>query len=54
LSYPIGGAFIDFLINKEGKAKMMMFLEDQTIENAEQVYPDFKNLVKVFEAMLHR
>lgn len=54
LSYPIGGAFIDFLINKEGKVKMMMFLKDQTIENAEKVYPDFKNLVKVFEAMLHR
>ena len=54
LSYPMGGAFIDFLINKEGKAKMKMFLKDQTIENAEEVYPDFKNLVKVFEAMLHR
>ncbi len=53
LSYPIGGAFIDFLINKEGKAKLMKFLKDQSIENAEEVYPDFKDLVKTFEAMLH-
>ena len=52
LSYPIGGAFIDFLINKEGKAKLMKFLKDQSIENAEEVYPDFKDLVKTFEAML--
>jgi tetratricopeptide (TPR) repeat protein len=52
LSYPIGGAFIDFLINKEGKAKLMKFLKDQTIEHAEEIYPDFKDLVKIFEAML--
>ena len=52
LSYPMGGAFIDFLINKAGRGKIILLLKDQTIENAEKIYPDFKNLVKVFEAML--
>lgn len=54
LSYPIGGAFIDFLYNKEGKTKLMLLLKDQTIENAEKIYPDFENLVRTFEAMIHR
>jgi len=52
LSYPIGGAFIDFLIHKEGKEKFLLLLRDQTIENAEKIYPNFKNLINVFEAML--
>lgn len=52
LSYPIGAAFIDFLIRKEGKMKIKELLKDQTIENAKVIYPDFMELVKVFEAML--
>lgn len=52
LSYPIGAAFIDFLIRKEGKAKIKALLKDQTIENAKVIYPDFMDLVKVFDAML--
>ena len=52
LSYPIGAAFIDFLIRKEGKAKIKALLKDQTIENAKMIYPDLIELVKVFEAML--
>jgi len=52
LSYPIGAAFIDFLIRKEGKAKIKELLKDQTIENAKVIYPDFMDLVKVFDAML--
>ena len=52
LSYPIGAAFIDFLIRKEGKDKMKKLLKDQTLENAKVIYPDFMELVQVFEAML--
>ncbi|MRT93117.1 hypothetical protein [Ancylomarina sp. 16SWW S1-10-2] len=52
LSYPIGAAFIEFLIRKEGKAKIKALLKDQTIENAKIIYPDLMELVKVFEAML--
>jgi len=54
LSYPMGGAFIDFLMRKGGQAKLKLLLKDQTIENAERVYPNFKDLVKTFEAMLER
>jgi tetratricopeptide (TPR) repeat protein len=54
LSYPMGGAFIDFLIHKGGKDKLKKLLKNQTIENAEKIYPDFKDLVKTFEAMLER
>jgi len=54
LSYPMGGAFIDFLINKEGTAKLKELLKNQTIENAKVIYPDFMDLVKTFEAMLER
>ena len=52
LSYPMGGAFIDFLIHKGGKEKLKKLLKNQTIENAERIYPNFKDLVKTFEAML--
>ncbi len=52
LSYPVGAAFIDFLIRKEGQVKMKKLLKDQTIENAKVIYPDFMELVKVFEAMV--
>ena len=52
LSYPMGGAFIDFLIRKGGKQKMIKLLKNQTVENAEAIYPNFRNMVKTFEAML--
>ena len=52
LSYPIGAAFIEFLIRKEGKVKIKALLKNQTIESAKEIYPDFAELVKVFEAML--
>jgi len=54
LSYPMGGAFIDFLIHKGGTEKLKKLLKNQTIENAEKIYPNFKDLVKTFEAMLER
>ncbi|RUT77957.1 hypothetical protein [Ancylomarina longa] len=54
LSYPVGGALIEFLINKGGKAKLQKFLEEQTIENAEAIYPNFDQWMKTFEAMLMR
>ena len=52
LSYPVGAAFIEFLLNKGGKKKLKEFLKNQTIENGEKVYPDFLEWVNVFEAML--
>ncbi len=54
LSYPVGAAFIEFLLNKGGKKKLKEFLKNQTIENGEKVYPDFLKWVKVFEGMLLR
>lgn len=54
LSYPVGAAFIEFLLNKKGKTKLKEFLKIQTIKNGEEVYPDFEQLVKTFEAMLMR
>ena len=52
LSYPVGAAFIEFLINKGGKKKLKAFLKIQTIKHAKEVYPDFQNWVNSFEAML--
>ncbi|NOU59401.1 hypothetical protein [Marinifilum caeruleilacunae] len=54
LSYPVGAAFIEFLLNKEGKSKLKQFLKVQTIKNGQEVYPDFEQLVKTFESMLMR
>jgi len=54
LSNPVGGALIDFLINKGGKTKLKEFLKDQTIEHAKEIYPDFNQWMKTFEAMLMR
>ncbi|MUP37477.1 tetratricopeptide repeat protein [Labilibaculum euxinus] len=54
LSYPVGAAFIEFLINKGGKQKLKEFLKIQTIKHAVEVYPEFHKWVKTFEAMLMR
>ena len=54
LSYPIGAAFIEFLLNKGGKTKLKKLLENQTIKNGKEVYPNFEQLVKTFESMLMR
>lgn len=54
LSYPIGAAFIEFLLNKEGKSKLKQLLKVQTIKNGEEIYPNFEQLVKTFESMLMR
>lgn len=54
LGYPVGAAFIEFLLNKKGKDKLKEFLEIQTIKNGKEVYQDFHQLVKDFEAMLMR
>ncbi|WP_321318197.1 hypothetical protein [Labilibaculum sp.] len=52
LSYPVGAAFIEFLINKGGKQKLKEFIKIQTIKHAKEVYSDFDQLVNNFEAML--
>jgi tetratricopeptide (TPR) repeat protein len=52
LSYPVGAAFIEFLINKGGRENLKAFLTIQTIKHAKEVYPDFDQLVNNFEAML--
>ncbi|MFA9370595.1 MAG: tetratricopeptide repeat protein [Labilibaculum antarcticum] len=52
LSYPVGAAFIEFLINKGGRENLKDFLTMQTIKHAKEVYPDFQKWVNSFEAML--
>lgn len=52
LSYPVGAAFIEFLINKGGVKKLKEFLKIQSIKHAKIVYPDFQYWVNSFEAML--
>lgn len=52
LSYPVGAAFIELLLNKGGKKKLKEFLKIQTIKHAKEVYPDFHQLVNNFEGML--
>lgn len=54
LSYPVGGALIEFLINTSGKDKLIKLLRKQSIEHAEEVYPDFEKKMKTFNAMLLR
>ena len=54
LSYPVGAAFIEFLINSAGKKKIKKFLKDQTIENGRKVYDDFDLKMKTFNALLNR
>jgi tetratricopeptide (TPR) repeat protein len=52
LSYPVGAAFIEFLIHKGGKNKLKELLKNQSIKHAEEVYPEFHKWVKTFEGML--
>ncbi len=53
VGYPVGGAFIDYLVKKEGFDKLILLLGDQSYENALDIYgnnlelyiADFENWV---------
>lgn len=50
--YPVGGAFIEFLAAKGTSEQLKSLLYDQSLKNAQIVYPNFKELTKEFEAKL--
>ncbi|WP_207425146.1 hypothetical protein [Pedobacter sp. SYSU D00535] len=51
--YAVAGAFVEFLIEKEGKEKFLTFFKNQTLENARTVYNGkFDTLVAEFESRL--
>lgn len=48
--YTVAGAFVEELLRKGGKDKLLRLIEDQTIENAEKIYGStFSEIVKDFE-----
>ena len=53
--YPVSGAFVEFLINKEGKEKFFQLFKNQTYENAKVVYGEaFDSLILEFEQLLFK
>ena len=51
--YPVGGAFVKYLIDTAGKDKFIELFKNQTYENARKVYGDnFETLVVGFEKSL--
>jgi tetratricopeptide (TPR) repeat protein len=51
--YAVAGAFIEYLIDKEGKEKYMQLMKDQSYENAKKVYGEGLNaLIAEFEKSL--
>jgi tetratricopeptide (TPR) repeat protein len=54
VSYPVAGAFVKFLIEREGEAKFKRLIVDQRYENAQAVYGPQKldALIREFEAEL--
>lgn len=53
ISYPVSGAFIDFLIKREGIDKMILLLSDQSYSNAKNIYGDSIDLtISDFETWL--
>ena len=52
ISYPVGAAFIEHLVNTGGKKKLKELLYKQTIRNGELVYEDWERKVSTFNALL--
>ena len=51
--YPVGGAWVQFLIEKEGKEKFLQLMANQTYFNAKAIYGNrFESLVNEFEALI--
>ncbi len=51
--YPIGGAFVKYLIDTEGKDKYLELFKDQTYQNGHKIYGDkFEKIVSEFENSL--
>jgi len=47
--FPVGGAFIEFLLDNGTKSQLMELLSNQSRENAMEIYPDFEVLEVQFE-----
>jgi len=55
VSYPVGGAWVKVLIDKEGKEKFLEFFRDQRLVNARDVYgSDLQGWMDEFTAALYR
>jgi hypothetical protein len=52
--YPVGGAWVEFLIDREGRNKFHELARNQTLESAERIYGEkFGKLVDEFEKELN-
>ena len=53
--YPIAGKFIKYLIDKFGRDKILLLNENQTFENALNIYrEELSNAIKEFEMNIDR
>eukprot|EP01029_Cantina_marsupialis_P001298 TRINITY_DN1107_c0_g4_i1.p1 TRINITY_DN1107_c0_g4~~TRINITY_DN1107_c0_g4_i1.p1 ORF type:complete len:348 (+),score=-8.41 TRINITY_DN1107_c0_g4_i1:649-1692(+) len=52
LSYPVGAALIEHLVNTGGKKKLIQLLHKQSIEHGMEVYSDFDRKLTTFNALL--
>ena len=51
--YSIGGAFIQFLIEREGMDKFLAFISDQSYEHGVEIYGEkLEQIITDFETML--
>lgn len=53
LIYPLGGAFIEFLLEKGNKDQLFELLAVQSRENAIKIYPNYKDLEAEFELLIN-
>lgn len=53
-NYTIGGAFIAFLMEHGGEARLKELLANQTPKAAAQIYDDFDALIAAFERRMHQ
>lgn len=51
-NYEIGGALIDFLLQKGSEKQLKALLKNQSIESAQKIYPNLKSLLAEFEELL--
>lgn len=54
LSYPVGAALIEHLVNTGGKKKLLKLLSKQTIKHGKVVYEDWDRKISTFNALLMR
>jgi tetratricopeptide (TPR) repeat protein len=53
-TYPIAGAWVDYLLARGGKDRFVQFFTDQTLEHARQIYgPELEGWIDAFESRLY-